>query len=147
MGFRFRKSIKVAPGVRANIGKKSAGVSIGGKGGGVSINSKTGATTHVSAPGTGISYTTKISSNPQQRRSDGSFSDVPHPQNTFKNPSYVREASKNRWLFLVLFLVFLAMAVLLIIMGQTLIGVLCAVLAVLCAVLTLKGFQFNSEDS
>lgn len=32
MGFRFRKSFKVAPGVRLNIGKKSISVSFGGKG-------------------------------------------------------------------------------------------------------------------
>ena len=32
MGFRFRKSIKIAPGVRLNIGKKSASISVGGRG-------------------------------------------------------------------------------------------------------------------
>ena len=57
MGFRFRKSVKVAPGVRLNFGKKSAGISFGGKGAGVSINSKTGTTSRVSIPGTGLSYT------------------------------------------------------------------------------------------
>lgn len=57
MGFRFRKSVKVAPGVRLNLGKKSAGISVGVKGAGVSINSKTGITSHVSIPGTGLSYT------------------------------------------------------------------------------------------
>lgn len=31
MGKRFRKSIKVAPGVKVNLGKKSVGVSVGGK--------------------------------------------------------------------------------------------------------------------
>lgn len=62
MGTRFRKSIKIAPGVKLNLGKKSAGISIGGKYGGVSFNSKTGARARVSAPGTGISYSTKIGS-------------------------------------------------------------------------------------
>ena len=60
MGLKFRKSIKIAPGVKVNIGKKSAGVSIGGKYGGISMNTKTGTRARVSAPGTGISYTTKI---------------------------------------------------------------------------------------
>jgi hypothetical protein len=32
MGFRFRKSIKIAPGVRLNIGKISASISVGGRG-------------------------------------------------------------------------------------------------------------------
>lgn len=60
MGLRFRKSIKIAPGVRLNLGKKSAGISIGGKSGGVSFNTRTGARARVSAPGTGLSYSTKI---------------------------------------------------------------------------------------
>lgn len=57
MGMRFRKSIKLAPGVKLNVGKKSMGVSIGSKYGGVSVNSKTGVRGRVSVPGTGISFT------------------------------------------------------------------------------------------
>lgn len=38
MGLRIRKSIKVAPGVRLNLGSKSGSVSIGGKG--VTYNTK-----------------------------------------------------------------------------------------------------------
>lgn len=60
MGLRFRKSIKLAPGVKLNIGKKSTGVSIGGKYGGMSFNSKTGMRVRASAPGTGLSYSTKV---------------------------------------------------------------------------------------
>lgn len=61
MGFRFRKSVKIAPGVKLNFGKKSVGMSIGSKYGGVAFNSKTGARVRASAPGTGLSYSTKIS--------------------------------------------------------------------------------------
>ena len=39
MGLRFRKSIKIAPGVKMNIGKKSVGISVGTKGARMSINS------------------------------------------------------------------------------------------------------------
>lgn len=60
MGMRFRKSIKIAPGVKVNVGKKSVGVSVGGKHGGVSMNSKNGARVRASAPGTGFSYSEKI---------------------------------------------------------------------------------------
>lgn len=56
MGLRFRKSIKVAPGVRVNVGKKSVGVSVGTKGARASINSSGRKTTSVGIPGTGISY-------------------------------------------------------------------------------------------
>lgn len=56
MGWRFRRSIKIAPGVRLNFGKKSASVRIGGRGFGVT-KSTTGRTTVSSGiPGTGLYY-------------------------------------------------------------------------------------------
>lgn len=61
MGFRFRKSFKLGKGAKLNFGRKSVGVSFGGKRGGVSINSRSGARARVSFPGTGLSYTTKLS--------------------------------------------------------------------------------------
>ena len=57
MGFRFRKSFKIAPGVRVNVGKKSVGISAGVKGARVSVNSKGRVTKTVGIPGTGLSYT------------------------------------------------------------------------------------------
>lgn len=60
MGLRFRKSVKIAPGVKINFGKKSMGMSIGGKYGGMSFNTKNGARVRSSIPGTGISYSTKV---------------------------------------------------------------------------------------
>lgn len=61
MGLRFRKSIKLSKGVRLNVGRKSVGISAGGKRGGVSINSRSGARARISVPGTGLSYSTKLS--------------------------------------------------------------------------------------
>lgn len=60
MGFRFRKSFKIAPGLKINLGGKSAGVSVGGKYGGISANSRTGTTGRASAYGTGLSYRKKL---------------------------------------------------------------------------------------
>ena len=60
MGLRFRKSIKIAPGVKINLGKKSVGMSIGGKYGGMSFNSKSGSRVRASIPGTGLSYSSKL---------------------------------------------------------------------------------------
>src|ERR1043166_573594 len=54
--FRFRKSIKIAPGIRWNIGKTGSSVSIGGRGITHTIGAKRSQTT-VGIPGTGISYT------------------------------------------------------------------------------------------
>lgn len=62
MGMRFRKSISIAPGIKLNLNKKSVGLSVGNKFGGVSYNTRTGAHARVSAPGTGMYYTTKIGS-------------------------------------------------------------------------------------
>lgn len=56
MGFRFRKSWKVAPGIRLNLGKKSASISFGGKGARYTVSSTGRKTATVGIPGTGISY-------------------------------------------------------------------------------------------
>lgn len=56
MGFRFRKSKKILPGVRLNFSNKSVGVSLGGKHARVSVNSSGKKTYSASIPGTGISY-------------------------------------------------------------------------------------------
>ena len=56
MGLRFRKSVKIAPGVRLNISKKSVGISAGIKGYRKSINSSGRVTTSIGVPGTGVSY-------------------------------------------------------------------------------------------
>lgn len=55
MGLRFRKSIKIVPGVRLNIGKKSVGVSAGVKGYRKSINSSGRVTTSIGTPVAGVS--------------------------------------------------------------------------------------------
>lgn len=57
MGFRFRKSIKIAPGVKFNINKKSVGMTFGTKGAHYTVNSKGTRTKSVGIPGTGLSYT------------------------------------------------------------------------------------------
>jgi|25BtaG_2_1085352.scaffolds.fasta_scaffold00029_39 hypothetical protein len=68
MSLKFRKSVKIAPGVRVNIGKKSSSVSIGNKYGGYNIGSK-GTRARVSAPGTGVSYSDRINKPRSQRTS------------------------------------------------------------------------------
>lgn len=69
MGFRFRKSFKIAPGVKFNVGKKGVGVSVGGKGFRTSVNTSGRRTTTVGIPGTGLSYTTTTSSSKKKRTS------------------------------------------------------------------------------
>lgn len=53
MGWLFRRSVKVAPGVRANVSKSGVSVSVGVRGARVT-RGKNGVTTTVGVPGTGL---------------------------------------------------------------------------------------------
>jgi hypothetical protein len=70
MGFRFRRSIRIAPGIRWNIGKRSTSFSLGRRGATVNVGSR-GTRATVGIPGTGISYTSPVthSHSPQQTSS------------------------------------------------------------------------------
>ncbi len=60
MGFRFRKSIKILPGVRINLSKSGPSLSIGGRGASVNVGGR-GARLTLGIPGTGLYYTTQAS--------------------------------------------------------------------------------------
>lgn len=57
MGFRFKKSKQIAPGVRVNLNKKSASVTFGSKGVHHTISSSGKKTTSAGIPGSGLYYT------------------------------------------------------------------------------------------
>ncbi|MFZ0615366.1 MAG: DUF4236 domain-containing protein [Chthoniobacterales bacterium] len=71
--FRFRRSVKLFPGVRWNIGKKSSSLSFGGKGAHYTVGGPRGSRTTVGIPGTGLSYTETSghSSSPSTTESSG----------------------------------------------------------------------------
>lgn len=62
MGLRFKKSVKIAPGVKINFNKKSTSVTIGTKHARKTFSSTGKTTTTVGIPGTGISYSETTSS-------------------------------------------------------------------------------------
>ena len=64
MGFRFRRSIRLAPGFRLNLGRRGASFSVGGHGFTENVG-RHGARTTLGIPGTGISYSARIG---QRRR-------------------------------------------------------------------------------
>lgn len=68
MGFRLRKSIKVAPGVRVNLSNKSAGVSVGNKFMRRSVSTSGRKTTTVNVPGTPISHVSTSTRNKGKRK-------------------------------------------------------------------------------
>lgn len=57
MGFRYRKTKSIAPGVKVNLNKNSASVRFGGKGAGTTFNTNGKVTRSAGIPGTGLSYT------------------------------------------------------------------------------------------
>lgn len=63
MGLRFRKSVKIAPGVKVNFNKKSISTTFGTKGAHHTISTSGRKTTSVGIPGTGISYVETSNSN------------------------------------------------------------------------------------
>ena len=77
MGFRVRRSFKIAPGVRLNVSSKSVGLSAGVRGARISVNSKGRVTRTVGIPGTGISHTTSSSSRSTARRTSARPSTAP----------------------------------------------------------------------
>lgn len=58
MGWRFRRGVRIAPGVRLNLGKRSASLSVGRKGFTTNLGRR-GLRATLGLPGTGISYTTR----------------------------------------------------------------------------------------
>lgn len=94
MGFRFRKSFKVAKGVKLNVSKSGVSTTIGKRG--LSVSSgKRGTRLNVGIPGTGVSYSTKLggSTKTKHKSSASTATYTPAPTGT---------SSKNRGLALVL---------------------------------------------
>jgi hypothetical protein len=70
MGFRFRRSVKLMPGVRLNVGTGRSSLSLGGLGATVNLSSR-GARTTLGLPGTGLSWTSSTRSSSGRNRSTG----------------------------------------------------------------------------
>lgn len=72
MSIRFRRTVKIAPGVRLNIGKKNVSVRIGGRGYGLTVGSA-GTTVSAGIPGTGVYMTKRLSSATRRGGSSSSY--------------------------------------------------------------------------
>ena len=108
MGLRFRKSIKIAPGVKINLNKKSTSVTFGGKGVHYTASSTGKKTASVGIPGTGISYTqTTGQSSKQKKTSEGGSQPMPTaPQANFQDPDHKKWYQKTGWIIALLILFF-----------------------------------------
>lgn len=74
MGFRFRRSLTLFPGVRLNLSRSGVSVSLGRPGASVSVG-KRGVRGNVGIPGTGLSYSTRLDQAPPTRRSEAPATD------------------------------------------------------------------------
>lgn len=108
MGLRFRKSIKIAPGVKINLNKKSTSVTFGGKGVHYTASSTGKKTASVGIPGTEISYTkTTGQSNKQKKTNKGGSQPMPTaPQANFQDPDHKKWYQKTGWIIALLILFF-----------------------------------------
>lgn len=59
MGFRFRRRVSLAPGLRFNLGKRGASLSVGTRGAWFTVGPKGGRAT-AGLPGTGLSWTATL---------------------------------------------------------------------------------------
>lgn len=101
MGHRFRKSIKVAPGVKVNLNKKSASVTLGGKGAHYTVNSKGKRTASVGIPGTGLSYSkssggARKTPSHTSKRTHASKRTIPQKTNGGR-----RGRKQNKWIWII----------------------------------------------
>jgi hypothetical protein len=60
MGLRFRKILKIAPGLWINLSKSGGSLSVGGKGATLNIG-RDGVRSTLGVPGSGLSYSDRIS--------------------------------------------------------------------------------------
>lgn len=85
MPSRFRKSIKIAPGVRLNIGKKTGSISVGKRGSSLNFGCR-GVYGNIGIPGTGLSYRSKLDGSSQSHKSNPVKTNNPSQSNKTEIP-------------------------------------------------------------
>lgn len=126
MAMRFRRSTKIAPGVKVNFNKKSVGVTVGTKGAHYSVNSSGQKTTTVGVPGTGVSFV-DVSSG----KGGGSAQVTAEP----------RLASKGTYIALLVLAVLLAIFGVALLFVSPVFGVVLLVVAAICAINSVNGLR------
>lgn len=123
---RFRRSVKVAPGVKVNLNKKSVSVTAGTKGAHYSVSSSGRKTSSVGIPGTGVSF---VDSSGGKKSSQ---SEVHAEPPRFAKGWYIVE------LILAILLVIFGVATLFV---APVFGVILLIIAAICAVNSISGLR------
>lgn len=126
MAMRFRRSTKIAPGVKVNLSKKNVGVTVGSKGAHYSVNSSGRKTTTVGVPGTGVSFV-DVSS----KKGGGSA----------QGPAEPRLASKGTYIALLVLAVLLAIFGVALLFVSPVFGVVLLVVAAICVINSVNGLR------
>lgn len=71
MGWRFRRTLKILPGVRLNFSKSGVSASLGVRGAHITLGGPTGPRVTVGLPGSGLSYTKVWSKRRQDKKTKG----------------------------------------------------------------------------
>jgi tetratricopeptide (TPR) repeat protein len=94
MGFRMRKSFKVAPGVRLNVSKTGIGASMGVRGARYSVHSSGRRTKSVGIPGTGMGWVSSSSSGARKSSSAGGSPSSPASSRSTKPGIFAPKGEK-----------------------------------------------------
>lgn len=95
MGFRYRKSFKLAPGVRMTISKSGVGYSVGRNGLRVTKRADGRVQSTLGLPGTGLSYTSTVGRS-GARRTGGSSVSVPAAERELLRSAQREAAGRTR---------------------------------------------------
>lgn len=95
MGFRYRKSIKIAPGIRMNVGKSGIGYSAGVRGARISRSSTGRVTRTLSLPGTGISHSQVLGGGRSRSTSAGGGTPAPAAPTAPPKPGMLAPAGEK----------------------------------------------------
>ena len=66
MGFRFRRTVRLAPGLRLNLTKSGSSLSVGARGDSLNLGHDGSRRLTVGLPGTGVSYRANLGSGQRQ---------------------------------------------------------------------------------
>ena len=126
MAMRFRRSTKIAPGVKVNLSKKNVGVTVGSKGAHYSVNTSGKKTTTVGVPGTGVSFV-DVSS----KKGGGSTQSTAEP----------RLPSKGIYIALLVLAVLLAIFGVALLFVSPVLCVLLLIVAAICVINSVHGLR------
>ena len=104
MGWRYRKRIKIAPGIHLNVSKSGISTTIGPRGASVNFG-KNGTYVNTGIPGTGLYNRQKISSNEKMKHTNNTVSPV--SKNHFKGNNKTIDKISKTHLFVLCYIIFI----------------------------------------